>query len=61
MEYNDKARIARARRGKSPCKPPFCTGAKCYRNPLFCTAWEIYNQHRKEMSKHDRRSKEKDS
>lgn len=56
MEYNDKARIARAKQGKSPCKPPYCTGAKCYRNPMFCTAWDIYNKYRKDIGKNGKAS-----
>lgn len=49
MEYDDTIRIARAKQGKSPCKPPYCTGMTCYRS--ICKAWDIFNQYRKDIGK----------
>lgn len=59
--YTNADRERRAREGRSPCKKPYCTGEYCLREPQLCRAWRIFNQYRKEMNKHDRRSEEKDS
>lgn len=50
-EKNEKIRINRALHGHSPCKRPYCTGKRCYRNPFICHPWEIYNDFRKRLGK----------
>lgn len=57
MQYTNKDREYLARKGISPCKQPYCTGAKCYRNPMFCVAWQIFNEYRKGIGKYGKISK----
>ena len=46
-EKYESVRILRAKSGKCPCKKPFCTGERCYRDRGLCRAWNIYNSYLK--------------
>lgn len=47
FKEKEKVRVIRAMRGLSPCKKPYCTGERCYRDRGLCIAWNVYNSYLK--------------